>query len=73
MDYVKKSVIEIDKEIYDGVIKICPACEGENSACDWCSFSEVCLYNNRFDSVNVGVTKEEVAWEVINEEVKGDE
>ena len=73
MEYVKKSVIEIDREIYDGVIRICPACEGDSSACEWCAFAEVCLYNPRFDNSKNGVTKEEEAWEVINEEVKGDE
>ena len=73
MDYVKKSVIEIDNEIFDGIIKIYPACEGQNKSCDWCAFEEICLYNERFDEKRGLVTKEDEAWEIMKKEVEEDE
>lgn len=73
MDYVKKSVIEIDKEIFDGIIKIYPSCTEKERSCSWCEFEEICLYNDKFDSTRDGVTKEEDAWQKIREEVGEDE
>lgn len=69
MDYVKKSVIEADNEIFDGIIKIYPACGKDGSACDWCGFEEVCLYNKKFDSARMLVNDEDSAWEIIKGEV----
>lgn len=71
MDYVKKSVIEIDEEIFDGVIRICPK-NGSQDPCQWCEFGEVCLYNERFDKKDEGVTDEDEAWEKIKKEVGED-
>lgn len=73
MNYVKKSAIEIDKEIFDGVIKICPSCEGKEKSCDWCEFEEICLYNDKFDSSRKGAKSEDEAWEIIKKEVEEDE
>lgn len=70
MNYVKKSVIEIDKEIFDGIIKIYPSCEGEDKVCKWCEFGEICLYNNKFDRAKKCVTSNEQAWEIIKKEVE---
>lgn len=71
MDYVKRSVIEIDDEIFSGVIKICPK-NGNTDPCDWCEFGEVCLYNERFDNKTEGVADEDEAWEKIKKEVRED-
>ncbi len=73
MDYVKKSVIEIDDEIFDGVIKICPGCEGDKKTCAFCDFQEICLYNEIFDDKNEMVTDQKEAWEIMKKEVRGDE
>lgn len=73
IDYVKKSVIEIDREIYDGVIKIYPLCEGKSKVCDWCEFEEICLYNDRFDQQNALASTEKEAWDIIERAVKEDE
>ncbi len=73
MDYVKKSVIEIDKEIFEGIIKIYPSEEGETKSCKWCEFEEICLYNDLFDESRKLITNEEEAWDIIKKEVKPDE
>ena len=73
MDYVKKSVIEIDKEIFSGIIKIYPTTDGQNKSCKWCEFEEICLYNDLFDESRPLVEDEDEAWEIIKKEVKPDE
>ncbi len=69
-DYVKKSVIEIDDEIYKGVIKICPYDEGGTRACSLCSFEEICLYNEGFDEKRELIKDKDEAMEYMKKEVE---
>ncbi len=68
-DYVKKAVIEIDQEIFSGVIKICPYEEGAKRACEFCAFEEVCLYNEQFDEKRELVKDKLEAMEIMKREV----
>ena len=69
-DYVKKAVIEIDQEIFSGIIKICPYSDGAESACEFCDFEEVCLYNERFDEKRGLVKDKNEAMEMMKREVE---
>ena len=73
MNYVRKTVIEIDKEIFDGVIKIYPSGDGTKKSCDMCDFGEICLYNELFDSTCRVAKNDAEAWNFITEEVGEDE
>ena len=68
-DYVKKSVIEIDGEIFSGVARINPYCDGDDLACGMCAFSEVCLYNESFDKARDLIRDKDAAMEHMKKEV----
>lgn len=68
-DYVKKAVIETDRDIYSGIIKIYPYCENGENACGMCEFEEICLYNERFDSARELIKDSDEAMEHIKKEV----
>jgi|GEM_PF-4739896 len=66
MAYVKKSAVEIDREIYDGKIEIAPALSGGQKACAFCLYNDICL----FDGKGVqGCKDAREAWEKMKREV----
>ncbi|MBE7044686.1 MAG: hypothetical protein E7397_04085 [Ruminococcaceae bacterium] len=66
LQFVRKTVINLDSEIYQGRIAVCPTQTKGKSRCSFCKFKEVCLYDARLDGcANVAQTKEQ-AWELID-------
>lgn len=67
MDYVKKSIIDLDEKIYDGEIRICPGVQGTQSSCSYCSYREICLYEKALDGQDKLISDEKEAWHKIEE------
>ncbi len=69
-EYVKKKIIDTDKEIMSGNIEILPYSESNSSACDYCEMKEVCLFDKKRDKVRSLCNNAENAWEIINRELE---
>lgn len=66
--YVKKTIFETKKSIYNGEIAAIPAASGRNTPCQYCKFSEICLHSDERDGTRALVTSGEKAWEIIEKE-----
>lgn len=69
-DYVKKTVVSLDEEIFSGNIDIMPA-GGKKKACSYCKYKEICLYDVRLDGEKKEITGADNAWEYMENEVYG--
>ena len=69
MDYVKKSVVDMDGKIFDGDIRICPSVQGTQSSCSYCAYREICLYEKALDGQENLIGSEDEAWIKMEEEV----
>ncbi len=69
-EYVKKQIIKTDLEIMSGNIEILPYSEADNSACDYCEMSEVCLFDKNRDGIRSLCKNADEAWEKIEAELK---
>lgn len=69
-DYVKKTVVALDDEIFSGRIDILPG--RKKSACTYCKYGEICLYDAGADGVREEITDESAAWSRMESEGKRD-
>ena len=69
-DYVKKTVVSLDEEIFSGNIDIMPA-GGKKKACSYCKYKEICLNDVRLDGEKKEITGADNAWEYMENEVYG--
>lgn len=72
-DFVKKTVVRLDTEIFDGTIGILPAKGKGGKACVYCDYKDICLYDARSGRMRKGIEKEDAAWVYMENEVKGGE
>lgn len=72
-DYMKKTVITTDKEIMSGKIDIKPCVSSSGSACDYCDFGEICMFDSGRDSVRKAFSDDGAALEFIKKEMSEDE
>ena len=70
VNYVKKTVIRIDDEIFAGKIDIKPQTKNVG-ACKYCKFREICLYDPHLDGEQKMVLGSENAWQYMEDEIKG--
>lgn len=66
MDYVRKSTVDMDRQIRAGVVDILPVTAGDSSGCDYCPYADICLFDGKGYS---GCTKKDEAWEKMRKEV----
>ncbi|MGL5616937.1 MAG: helicase-exonuclease AddAB subunit AddB [Sarcina sp.] len=70
--YVNKKVIDISELMLSGNIDIEPCKEGENSFCDYCSYSHICQFDLSIENncyKHIRKEKEEKLWDKIEEKV----
>jgi len=70
--YIKKAVIDADKNIKSGKIDINPYKCGESTPCQYCDFYEVCLFDAKLDGYRLS-KKAENAFDFMQKEVEDDE
>lgn len=70
MNYVKKTTVNLDDEIFKGNIGINPSFDGNVRACRYCKFKEICLYDIRTDGEKKLIEKEDDAWQHMESEIK---
>ncbi len=71
--YVAKTAIETKNNIYDGKISVYPLGEGDNSACKWCDYSQICLHKKSRDGIREQFTSSVKAWKQLEAEDNADE
>lgn len=69
VNYVKKSVIRIDNEIFDGRIDIKPLAGKSMRACRFCEYREICLYDPVMDGERKEIELKDEAWEFMENEI----
>lgn len=72
-EYMKKSVIEADRRISDGDISINPYKAGQKTACTYCPYKEVCLFDAKYESYRCLITNSDAAIEHMKKEVTDNE
>lgn len=72
-DYMKKSVIDADRRISNGDISINPYKSNTTTACTYCNFKEVCLFDPHHDRYRCLINNSEKAIEHMTKEVSDDE
>ena len=53
-----------------GDIEISPLKDNTTDACKYCDMAQICMFDDKKDTIRKPCTKEENAWEIINEEIK---
>lgn len=71
--FMQKTVIDTDKKIKSGNIDISPSRNVAGTACSYCEFSEVCMFDSHFDKCRSIFANDERALEFIKKEVAEDE
>ncbi len=71
-DYVKKSIVTLDDEIFSGRIDIMPSGSGKKKACSYCKYKEICLYDSALHGTKTGISKDDAAWAYMETEVNKD-
>lgn len=69
-DYVKKTAVSLDEEIFSGKISILPSGSGKKKSCSYCKYKEICLYDSAVYGVKKQITNEDDAWEHMQKEVR---
>ncbi len=72
-DYIRKAVIDMDKEIKSGRISISPYRDGVSSSCNYCQFKEACMFDSAFDKCRPLISGTDKAMEKMKKEVRPDE
>ena len=72
-DYMKKSVIDADRRISDGDISINPYKDSTKTACTYCHYKEVCLFDPKYESYRCLISNSDEALEYMKKEVDSDE
>ena len=68
-DYVRKTVVNLDEEIFSGRIDILPG--KIKNACSYCKYKEICLYDAGTDGCKKEITNTNAAWSYMETEVDG--
>ena len=71
--YMKKTVIKLDKSIKSGNIDISPYRDNGMTACRFCDFKEVCMFDTAFDRYRSLISNADKAVEFMKKEVEEDE
>ena len=71
-DYVKKSIVTLDDEIFSGRIDIMPSGSGKKKACSYCKYKEICLYDSALHGPKTEISKDDAAWIYMETEVNKD-
>lgn len=69
MNYVKKTTVRIDSEIFGGKIEIKPSSGKGGRACRFCAYREICLYDPASDGERKELKSKDEAWSFMEEEV----
>lgn len=72
-EYMKKSVIDTDRRIKDGDISINPYKTNIKTACNFCNFKEVCLFDAKYDKYRCLINDSREAIDYMKKEVAEDE
>lgn len=72
-DFMRKTVIDTDKEIKKGNISINPSRDAIGSVCSFCEYSEICMFDSHFDQCRKLFTSDDNALREIKKEVTEDE
>ena len=67
MNYVKKSAVEIDRQIHHGRIDIAPALSDGQKACGFCPYQDICLFDGKGTQ---GCVNAKEAWEKMRKEAE---
>ncbi len=70
VNYVKKATVKLDDKIFSGDIGINPVTGKNKSACSYCNYKEICLYDMKKDSSRREIENSDEAWEFMEEETK---
>lgn len=72
VNYVRKTAVRIDTEIFEGNISIKPSVgKSGKSACNYCKYREICLYDAKLDGFRREI-EAKAAMDYIKKEVKED-
>lgn len=72
-DYLKKAVIDIDKSIKSGDISVNPYKKSSESACDFCDYKQICMFDADTDTPRKLSTNKKNVFELMEKEVAEDE
>ncbi|MBE7016096.1 MAG: hypothetical protein E7417_04660, partial [Ruminococcaceae bacterium] len=72
-DYLKKAVIDIDKSIKSGDISVNPYKKSSESACDFCDYKQICMFDEDTDIHRKLITDKKSVFEIMESEVAEDE
>lgn len=72
-----KKLKEFGKQMATGITGVLPTKDGKITACDWCDFKKICLFNGRFSGCRykkIDKLKDDEIWETIlrTESIDGD-
>ena len=70
VEYAKKGILDYNKRIRGGDIRIMPSKDKTELACRWCEMSEICLFDNERDSIRPLCSSNDAAWEIIKRETE---
>ncbi|MEA4825220.1 MAG: helicase-exonuclease AddAB subunit AddB [Clostridium sp.] len=72
-EHVKDNLVKTCEEMLKGEIKIKPYKSNDATACDFCTYSSICQFDNNFDGNSYKVIdekKDEEVWEMLERRVK---
>jgi len=72
-DYLKKTVISIDRSIKSGDISISPYKKGSESACQYCDYKQICMFDNDINVPRIGCSGNDDPIEIMKKAVTEDE
>lgn len=72
-DYLKKTVIEIDKSIKSGDISVNPYIKGTTSACEYCDYKQICMFDSDINLPRTGYSEKDNPIEIMEKVVSEDE
>lgn len=67
-DFVRKTAVSLDEEIYSGKIDILPV-GAKRRACGYCKYKEICLYDAGLCKTRQTVANADEAWDYMEKEV----
>jgi len=69
-DFVRKTTVKLDEEIYSGNIDISPTSGKSTNSCAYCKYREICLYDANIDKSRGEIESTDEAWEFMEKEIK---
>lgn len=71
--FLKKTVIDTDKAIKSGDISVNPYIRGSESACQYCDYKQICMFDNDVNLPRCGISSKDNPIEVMERAVNEDE